>query len=547
MFSQFLLLFLGFVLVGPQVALAAFRFNFSPSPIEECAPVTVSFTGNIHNNSLPQTLTVLPFNSTPISIPIPNATVNSTGVGVSFLPMISGTEFIASLDMTNGINVAKVSDIFNIDTTNGNTSCVPAPQTPPYILPTSVSQCAPFNVTFTTASVPNLRLMEPNNSAILMHAIPSTPSGVATFIMNAPRSQEVLLVAYDSVTNDITKGWTSLMLTVGGDASSDASCLPIKNNGNNMNMNMAENNEGSNHPLSTGALVGITIGAMVAVAIFAVFGIYLFRAHRRKMERRRGKEISFNPSMLEKSSTFHKSDYYSYNNLSPTASKPPFSAGFSPGFVKSPPYTTERFSGVSTNFLQQSSAQPGSEIGSTGHGEIIAGGADLYRSASEKAVSSINAYDVEKMLEYAASGGLTPPSTSALSLLGRDTSAANELNPFGDNGPLRDSPEPLRRGSGTSYASNFEIVTRPPIAKLSIGSPSLLPSSPLAKGSMKPVVREQNDSPVSTRSRSRFSDASTIESVRSGASGVGGFPRPTYTYGETNRDSVSSWGDDTRL
>ena len=79
---------------GPLVVLAkSFKFSFDHA-VEQCEPVFVAFfnTESIDNDHPPTSLTILPFNSTVFSLPLPANSADSTGMSISFLPFASGEQ-----------------------------------------------------------------------------------------------------------------------------------------------------------------------------------------------------------------------------------------------------------------------------------------------------------------------------------------------------------------------------------------------------------------------------------------------------------------------
>lgn len=208
----FRLLVPGIVVLGTQVVRSA-SFKFKFSTIEQCEPLSISFFNNDNGDPIPSTLTLLPFSSNPVSIPIPNAAANSTGVSVSFLPFPAGTQFIASLDDENGDNSARVSDIFRVlDSPTGNTSCLPTfVPTPLFTLPNSVAQCENFTVSY-QESAPNVRVLAPNGGSFPLDVVlDDMESKSAVYMMNVTRGQEVVLMLVPGSHTEL--GMTSPLLT----------------------------------------------------------------------------------------------------------------------------------------------------------------------------------------------------------------------------------------------------------------------------------------------------------------------------------------------
>ena len=215
---------LAFVALGQQVVLSAsFRFNFSSS-IEQCAPLQVLYSGFNSTDPIPTSLLLLPLNSTSLFIPIPNASPNSTGLAVSFLPLAAGTQFIASLDDSSGDNAARVSDIFQVQPSPTNDdSCLPSDSSPLFTLPASVSQCAPFSIGYPDAA-PSVRVFFPNGGSFSLNPSQNNVENqTAFYTLNVTHGSQVLLMA----SNSSDSGTTTSLLTVEGDANSDSSCIVL--------------------------------------------------------------------------------------------------------------------------------------------------------------------------------------------------------------------------------------------------------------------------------------------------------------------------------
>lgn len=204
------------LLVGPQVVQADFKFTFN-STIRQCEPVSITFFQTAKAKALPTSLTLLPFDSTPISIPLPNAATNSTGVTVTFLPLAAGTRFVASLDDETGDNSAKVSDIFRVfDSPTGDASCLAGAPAASNIftLPQTVSQCETFNVRYTSAQPPTLRVYYPKGGSTELSQVgpPQDVAGTKTaaYNMTVKRLEAIVLLAFNG---DVEQGRTSTLLT----------------------------------------------------------------------------------------------------------------------------------------------------------------------------------------------------------------------------------------------------------------------------------------------------------------------------------------------
>ena len=226
-------LMLGLLLsYGQQVVLGHFQsVNFSP--ISQCGPFNITFSGGHAPSTLPLTLTVVPFLSGNIQkIVIPdNSWDAKSGVGaaITFLPFPAGTSFVASLDDANGEATAATSNVLKIQPSD-NTSCLLAGSsssapTLPYTLNGKLSQCQPFNVTFNSTAVgsPIVRVFQPGGSSLFLNATSQVP-GSATFIENNRMQQQVIMLFDDGSGNRQSTNLT----TVGGDSSSSDECVQQK-------------------------------------------------------------------------------------------------------------------------------------------------------------------------------------------------------------------------------------------------------------------------------------------------------------------------------
>lgn len=232
-------LVLGVLAFGPQAVLSDFKFSFSN--VQQCGPFIISFSHDgLSASTLPLTLTVLPFNSRAISIPILDSAPNSTGIYVTFLPLAAGTSFIASVDDATGENAGKISDVIKIlPSSNDNSTCLPPITNSParlFKLDGTLSQCATFNIDYDPTvvhSAPSVRSFSPEGSATPLNMSSNQASnGTATYLMSTAHGKEVVLLIDDSPGD----GETTQLITVGGDSTSDATCLS-QNNGRNANDN----------------------------------------------------------------------------------------------------------------------------------------------------------------------------------------------------------------------------------------------------------------------------------------------------------------------
>ncbi|PPR02858.1 hypothetical protein CVT24_002336 [Panaeolus cyanescens] len=334
-------------LVAPVFAL---KFNFTD--VQQCDQVTITFAGSPLNMSksdnVPTVLTILPVNSTAFVFPLTNPAVLSSGIGLTFLPFPSGSNFIASLDNESQDNIIPTSDILRVlPSPTNNASCLPSPATAQqrfFQVASDPRQCEELTVTYDKTAIleaPNVRLFNPKGPSFKLQLLSDDPStGVATYMMNYPRNQEIILMMDDGV--NIRE--TSPLLTVRGDSASDKSC-GIKDFSNSGKSNSPSPNtddlaidadDGS--PVASRAVI---IGGATGGGAVLLIGICMTLFVLRDRRKRRRDALVFNPSQMEKASSFDITS-------SPDDEKPQKVASqtsLSPlkGFVSNPIYTTTSF------------------------------------------------------------------------------------------------------------------------------------------------------------------------------------------------------------
>ena len=222
---------LGVVALGPLAVLSS-SYGFNLSTVEQCGPVNISFFGIASpSDAVPVTLTLLPFDSQPISIPISNFARSSTGVALSFLPLAADTSFVASFDDAAGNSILRVTDVIGVlPSPTGNSTCLPPASdviSRRFALNGSLSQCQPFDVTYdpmVMAQPPSVRLFTPRGVAVSVNRTGQFVNGTATYTMCAQRGKQVVL-EFDDGQNYRE---TTSLITVGGDSTSDKSCICTK-------------------------------------------------------------------------------------------------------------------------------------------------------------------------------------------------------------------------------------------------------------------------------------------------------------------------------
>ncbi|EJC97926.1 uncharacterized protein FOMMEDRAFT_149398 [Fomitiporia mediterranea MF3/22] len=177
-----------FVLLAfPTQAVFCFFKNVNFSTPEQCGPFEVNFSKPTEPPALPLSLTIVPISSYPISVVLPSDSWdNNSDAGsarITFLPLESGTKFVASLDDATGNSVGFISDIIAV-ANSSVTTCLPPKQGRSnfYGVHGSLSQCSRFNVTFNPSMIshfPTIRAFLPRYFSFPVNAT-STPVNTFT-------------------------------------------------------------------------------------------------------------------------------------------------------------------------------------------------------------------------------------------------------------------------------------------------------------------------------------------------------------------------------
>jgi hypothetical protein len=222
-----------FLVFAPRSAFSLFQF-VSYSRVSQCGPFNVSFSGGDPPTALPLTLTVLPFNSTPLAFVIPDsAWDNSTCSGsyVTPLSLPAGVSFLASLEDAAGNSAALLSDVIQV-LPSRNTSCITSDTTTPtsvQLLNSAVFQCLPFSVSRNTSYMNHsisTRGFIPASLSFefqwtIFHHDASHGVDTFTFIMSVAQGLQVTLLFDDGRGNR----QVSDLLSVQGDRYSPSGCL----------------------------------------------------------------------------------------------------------------------------------------------------------------------------------------------------------------------------------------------------------------------------------------------------------------------------------
>ncbi|KAJ7643952.1 hypothetical protein FB45DRAFT_896505 [Roridomyces roridus] len=330
---------LAVVTLGPQAVLGSFKVKIQ-SPVLECQPATLTFSGNDANNhSIPTTLTILPLldNVQPINIDIPNGATNTTGIVLTFIPLPAGTQFIASLDDLQGPSAA-ASDVTPVQASQGASCNVSQPLASPFYQFNGIlNQCDGFNVNFTTATAPNVTALTPRGGFISVAPTDFT-AGVATYppFRNLPR-QTVIQLLFDDSDGHLQ---TTQLITVGGDSSSPSTCLKKPGGNGNHSSNDSSDPRKTRAGLPMAVIIGIAVGAGVIGLLAVLILLYFLRSRRR--HRQSAKDLEFDPTLLNRRwpPEEKKVSITSYDPTS-TAPMPVLFSG--DGFVRNPIYTNEKY------------------------------------------------------------------------------------------------------------------------------------------------------------------------------------------------------------
>ncbi|KAI9443262.1 hypothetical protein H4582DRAFT_1176425 [Lactarius indigo] len=268
---------------SPRAVLSVFQL-ISYSSIQQCGPFNISFAGGTPPTALPLTLTVLPFNSTPLVFTIPQSawdTSTASGSYVAFLPLQEGVSLMASLGDASGNSAALVSEVIQIHPSD-NTSCISTvtntTASPTFqLLDPTVSQCSPVSVARISSSSDypiSVRVfISTGLSSMLQRTSFYSSQGVDvfTFIMSVARGLQVALLFDDGQGNR----QVSELLSVAGGESNPTKCLQITST--------TSTATASAPSLSRSAVIAIAVTSSAIVVIILILGIFFIRRERRKL------------------------------------------------------------------------------------------------------------------------------------------------------------------------------------------------------------------------------------------------------------------------
>ncbi|KAJ7147160.1 hypothetical protein C8R43DRAFT_1129933 [Mycena crocata] len=518
---------LGVVALGPQVVLGSFKFKLSP--VVQCEPVSLTFSGSDFNNhSVPTTLTILPLidNAPPIRIPIPNGASNSTGIQLTFIPLAAETRFIASLDELQGPSgSAKVSDVTKVnaanDTADAVTTCLGSgiPQVNFYQFSGDLFQCEPFTVNYDpaiTPNAPNITAFNPRGDSyrVLPNDDSNATPGTASYIMNGEREDTVVLLFDDW--NGHTQ--TTKLMTILGDSSSSKSCLKSDKESSNNN-----NKKTSSSRISQAAIIGIAVAASIIGLLAILLLIYMLRERRRR--RHASDMVEFDPALLNRRWPDGKrSDLYQPSPPPFTPPPPPFSGDFSGDFVRDPIYTDEKAASVMSD-ARTSIASWNQFIPEDQRNQQTDGALGRRPSVSSSRLS-MNTVDIQNILQMAtvhrdrSSGGVPPVAP-------QPSTAGTAMTTFDLAKPAVARLVSTRRSRRTSDPPDMPVA----VSRNNSAAAAAVAGVPVGYGPSPYVTFGDSDDDDEGAPNTRQSDG-----------GIGGFPVPVLNQSR-NRDTSESWGN----
>ncbi|KAJ7245002.1 hypothetical protein B0H12DRAFT_1325437 [Mycena haematopus] len=515
---------LGVVALGPQVVLGSFKFSLSP--VVQCQPVNITFSGKgANNHSVPTTLTILPLldNAAPIQIPIPNGATNSTGIQLTFIPLAADTRFIASLDDINGpqATVSDVTRVLNSTTGTNDEGCFEsnAPPVQFYEVDENLGQCEDFTVTYTTTGAPKVTAFFP-----LVGAFPvpqnnvstsSSNTNVASYTMDGLREATVMLLLDDQQGHR----QTTKLITISGDSSSSNSCFNIPSS-KDTNPN-AKAGETTSSKLSQSAIIGISVGAAVVGLLAILLLIYMLWARRRN---RRVSNMNFDPALLNQKwpPDLEEKKIETYRSpplTAPGASTPTFGAQ---GFVRDPIYTNEKYASSIVSDARTSISSWNQFVPMDQRGEPHA------RQSISSSRLSMGTVEIQDILQMATVHRTR--SSAATTIQGRPT------------------PQPSTAGTAMT---TFDVA-KPAMARLVSTRRSRRTSDTPSMPDVPVTVSRNNSTEaaiagVPTQYRASYVsfDIEGEDNIpRPSDGGIGGYPIPSFKTSDLRRrDTSDSWGN----
>ncbi|KAG6841693.1 hypothetical protein C0991_007963 [Blastosporella zonata] len=523
----------GVLALGPQVVLSNYvNSTFELSEVQQCEPVFITFAANYSAYTLnPTSLTLVPFNSTPVSIPISNTPSNISSVSVTFVPFAAGTPFLASLNDATGESVTQVSDIIQVlPSPTGNVSCLPKNQaaTVNYLTVdnSTFSQCNNFTINYNHTALsraPSVRLYSPEApSSLLNLTSDDNTTGTATYLLSFRQSKEVVLVFNDDLGHKIS----SAIMTVGGDSSSSEDCLTTQNISNGSTTDTGSN--ASSPPSKTSMIIIIAASVGGGVVVLIVFCLMFLILRRR----RRQPDIESEPAPNEKKGPTE----FQERQLS---TPPP--VGDDQHFVKDPSYTHDSRQSMASWSQPTPNHQPFPIYG------------DRVDDNDDDLVS-LKSLDIEGMLNLAAV-------QSTRSSISRSSTQTMEPMPFGPVYPMPghnsshsfSSPHPRKKKSRQHVRDSSDIPFGPESMASALSMTSVV--DPFADDAIKrqgqvglpPSRKNSAESSVPSPPTRKNSAESSIRSPPRVMRGLPTSPRDGHSVARERRVNVTGGSQDSSM
>ncbi|KAI4527241.1 hypothetical protein K525DRAFT_187185 [Schizophyllum commune Loenen D] len=256
----------------------SFAFNFTT--VRECEPVSLTFPDVTSDDiGIPTYLTIVPVNATPATIPLPDVADNFlAGINITFIPVPEGTQFIASLDDADGNAVAYVTELLTVEPSDiSDGSCLPLASASFYTFNTAITQCTSYGVEYNASTdAPTVRAFSLGQTAYTLNETDAS-NGEATYTAAVAYGSQVILMA----NNTIGQAQASQLLTVLGDGTTDASCLP--NDTDDMEDEPEESTD-TQPTLSHAAIIGLAVGGCIIGLVAALMVLYFCRERRKRTD-----------------------------------------------------------------------------------------------------------------------------------------------------------------------------------------------------------------------------------------------------------------------
>ncbi|KAH6912675.1 hypothetical protein BKA70DRAFT_1097883 [Coprinopsis sp. MPI-PUGE-AT-0042] len=281
-----------------RVVLSSWAMQLSFTEARQCEPFTFTLQGQIPQGvGRPTSLSIIPFDSTPVVIPIPNPQA-ADGSFTTTLPYPADTRFLASLEDGTGTTVLPASEIMKVGKSeqDGANSCIDANPSPVqhFSFQDEPAQCQEFSIAYNTSAVPRppqIRAYSPQGSSILLNQTSADfITGSARYVMSAAAGTNVVLLIDGG--NGIRE--TTKLFTVAGGSSSSGDCLANPGDDTEVTPVGASKAPGIS---SRSIIIGSVAGGAAVVLIAVAMCIYVL-IERRK--RRKTPRVSFHGSRMQR-------------------------------------------------------------------------------------------------------------------------------------------------------------------------------------------------------------------------------------------------------